>query len=178
MFVRILALVTMVGLGASANAAVMGFEAGVGNPLSLTESGMTVTSQYAPGPGHLHFADSNSDGSNELFNHTGCCSTPYRFEIGGGAFNLTSIDFISALTGTFTSSAGGNINVGVAGTFAFGADFSGITWLEWESDGNNYIDNLTFNTNVAAIPEPSTWVLFGVGLMGLVAVRRRNKKSA
>jgi hypothetical protein len=31
---------------------------------------------------------------------------------------------------------------------------------------------------VSAVPEPSTYALFGAGLLGLLAVRRRRGKSA
>lgn len=54
-------------------------------------------------------------------------------------------------------------------TSAFG---SGTTTLTFITD----TDNLKFGGDIAAVPEPSTYILLGSGLMGLAWVRRRFKK--
>jgi hypothetical protein len=40
------------------------------------------------------------------------------------------------------------------------------------------IDALAISPSVAAVPEPSTFALFGVSLLGLAALRRRRKATA
>lgn len=57
-----------------------------------------------------------------------------------------------------------------AGTFArFAVNYSG------SADVSNYlgIDTLSVTSVAAVVPEPSTWLMLGLGLLGLTAVRRR-----
>jgi hypothetical protein len=45
-------------------------------------------------------------------------------------------------------------------------------------DGQQFIDNVAINANVAAIPEPGTAFLFGLGMLGLAVTGRRRTSRA
>ncbi len=121
---------------------VMGFDTLYGNPGSYTEDGMTVTSLY-PGSAHLH------DYGDDIYNHSGCCSTPYEFTYFNAANGDTSFS-MSGFTNVFgsgqwTSSAGGSQYVGGSGAISLGVDFQNVEWVRWhEASGNNVIDDVLF----------------------------------
>lgn len=55
-------------------------------------------------------------------------------------------------------------------------DFGRITSIQFaiRGDGNNFIDELRIGSSYAAVvPEPSTYVLLAMGLIGLLAARKR-----
>jgi hypothetical protein len=118
------------------------FDAGFGSPPSYTESGMTIVSRQD----HLHMGDQNSDGSPDLLNHSGCCSTPYQFTFEGGApFSVVTVDVVSVSgTGSFTSSSGVVVPITGPGTITFDpAGWSNITSFSWDQpSGDAIIDNL------------------------------------
>ena len=125
-------------------------------PLNYKEDGMTVTSLNTdltfgvPAP-HIHL-----DGGG-LFNHGGCCSTPYKFELNpGGSFDLVSFNQGSIVgTDTWTASSGGTpltvTSADAGSTVFFPAGFTGITSATWNTTGSSTIDNLKF----LAEPAPS-----------------------
>jgi hypothetical protein len=122
-------------------------------PLSYTEANLTVQSLFNPSQGpHLHFDGSNlGDPSQELMNHSGCCSTPYEFRYYNPnntdtTFSLQSIQHLSG-TGLWTSSKGGSVTVSSVGTISFAgnAAFQDVEWVRWHvTSGNDYIDNFVF----------------------------------
>ena len=111
----------------------------------------------------------------------------------GSTFSLQSFDFNgwlsqeSAIYVTGTLFGGGSISTsfnpdgtpstsGVTvpyETFLLGAGWNNLTSVTWSYDqGFNgfFLDNIVVNS---AVPEPSTYLLFGLGLIGLIAVRRK-----
>lgn len=57
--------------------------------------------------------------------------------------------------------------------FSFNGNLNGVTSVTWKSDYGFEFSDL--NLAVAAVPEPSTYALMlgGLGLVGLMAARRR-----
>jgi PKD repeat protein len=107
-----------------------------GTPVSYTEGGFYVVSQYAGSGDHLHAQ------SGGLRNHTGCCSSPYLFRKSNStAFSLSS--FVRGTGGgTITSSAGGSQGI-TSGTNTFsGSQWTNITWFRWAGTGR--IDNIVW----------------------------------
>jgi hypothetical protein len=107
-------------------------------------------------------------------------------------------EFFSELSGGGTSAAeiltGGplfpnadpNVWTTYSGTAIAGPDVSGGVTLQLKAgnggDPNSlaqiYFDNASMTIDVAAVPVPAAVWLFGSGLVGLVGVARRKKKSA
>lgn len=128
------------------------FDAGAGTPLCYMEAGMTVCSGQAPGQDHVHLGDNDGNGSPDLANHSGCCSTPYSFDLGGSPFTLVGFDFVRfAGTHTFTSSSGAVLNVTTSGPVTFSlTGWAGITGFTWDLVGggccaDGVMDNLVFS---------------------------------
>lgn len=175
-FLKILAFTfAFASTTASAASSVMTFDGTSGLPSSYSEAGFTVLSLA----GHLHF---NND--NTLNTHNGgCCSDPYQFTAqNGSAFSFSSFD-LTASSGdmSFTADNGSvySIAAGTIGHFDLsGMGFDGINSVVWHvadnlGYGEGNIDNVTFNAS--AVPEPASISLLGLGIVGVLAARRRNR---
>ena len=123
---------------------VMTFDGVSGSPGSYTEAGMTVSSLFGDGGGHLHLEN------NLLLNHSGGSSSPYRFQLAEGKeFDFIGFDVASnSGTGTWTSDKGGVViadSIGTHHEFESNPLFQGVTWVQWSSSsGVTTIDNFTF----------------------------------
>jgi len=66
----------------------------------------------------------------------------------------------------------------VLGTLSL-SGFANISWFEIRSiDGQQAIDNITFQPEVASVPEPATLALAGAAMPGIAASRRRKPASS
>ncbi|NHQ87433.1 PEP-CTERM sorting domain-containing protein [Iodobacter sp. HSC-16F04] len=103
---------------------------------------------------------------NFTFNNYGNPST------GRGATFYTAYDALGSVLETG--------NVGGGGSFSLAS--AGITDLRFNNNTNgseNWIFALnTLKANVSPVPEPETYALMGLGLVGLFAARRRKAVSA
>jgi len=152
---------------AQAQAVVVTFDAADGNPNSYTEAGFTFQSLQD----HLHLEDFYGVGT--LYNHAGCCSTPYRTTASSGdPFTFNSIDIVHNPDGfSFTGSNGVTvvIGAGVTGEFSFGAAFTNVSFVDWDENNNDSaITSATFS-----VPEPAPLALLGLSLGAVAWVRRR-----
>lgn len=97
----------------------------------------------------------------------------------GRDFSLLSTDVLGGESLTFRSSKGGALTTGVTHLTAVNFEFTGDEWrdIDWllitGGGGIPYgIDNLVIGT----IPEPATAALVCMGLIGVVARRRRGQR--
>lgn len=154
----------------------------------------TVTSggfDFVHGPRNafsdLHFPNGSSfsiGGTTELVTHQDFIMT----RNGGGAFTLNQFDW----GGTFGENAtfevigqlmgGGTVsqlfspdgNSATLQTFVLGGSFNNLVSVTWEHFGRwneQNVDNLV--VDAAAVPEPTTLALLGLGLAGLRLTKRR-----
>lgn len=115
--------------------------------------GATVGASYPARAGFLRIQGNFADGSYayEDYNLAGPGANGFAFahyttSAGFGAKQFSSIDL-----------------------FAFSCNAAGTCSAFSNNKGQFAIDNL----NVSAVPEPSSWLMLGAGLLGLAAVRRR-----
>jgi hypothetical protein len=78
-------------------------------------------------------------------------------------------------------SVGANVNTSVDQFIGLRSD-TPFFRARFENDATNslsvVLDDLTYsNTSTAPVPEPSTIILMGIGLLGLVGIKARKKKS-
>ncbi len=93
--------------------------------------------------------------------------------VDGGDFTVDLFGTNGSLLGSFTQAAANSF---FGFEVASGDLIAGVSITNTDPAGIAY-DNITFNANVAAVPEPSTYILFLLGLMGVFAIRRRSIKS-
>jgi hypothetical protein len=111
-------------------------------------------------------------------------------QIGGGAFNLKSIDLAQLLgpggqdySVTFIGTKA-DMSGPVTQTLAFTGswqtfnfnDFTNLSMVTWKENGSINRDFLVDNIKVTAVPEPETYAMLmaGLGLVGYAARRRKS----
>jgi hypothetical protein len=156
---------------------------------SYTEDNLTVVS----GVDHIHLPDVGAPHGTVLRNHSDCCSTPYllTFDV---AVDIISFDYMAGDTDkSFVTNApgagndglvdtGGNwVTVDVANQVNQPLDFLNITQITWfQNTGTLKLDNIEYNvvdSQPAPVPEPSTMLLLGSGLAGIVGWRYRKQQA-
>ena len=75
------------------------------------------------------------------------------------------------------SNGNGWLSDDVAGVFNFDASYQYIKLVAWDTSGTLSEPEVDAIARVAPVPEPTTMLLFGIGLTGLVGSRLRKKKS-
>lgn len=162
---------------------------------SYSEDNLTVTSGHPVGTPHIHLPDVGAPHGTVLRNHSGCCSTPYllTFDV---AVDIISFDYMAdnqdsafetnVLGGSGSSglldTGGAWVSVNIATQVNQPSDFLNITQITWfQNVGTLKLDNLEYNVvgpTTAPVPEPSTMLLLGSGLAGIVGWRYRKQHQA
>jgi fibronectin-binding autotransporter adhesin len=172
---------------------------------AITADGTVILSPTASpggGPGNLTFTNSLTLASGvaiqfDIYDATGAAGTGYGLITAAGGLNLTA----GANTITFnlvsTNSTGGaaaaiNFNAGVPYSWTFASSSSAITGFNPNQFNlvSNFINSTGGGTfsftesgnnldlNFTPVPEPSTWAMIGLGVLGMAAVGLRKRRSA
>jgi hypothetical protein len=138
--------------------------------------------------GSTLLSGSNSSAQNSVISsalQVAIWDVEYDTAASNGTYNLTSTSDGFYFTATDTNSTTGSLAVlNTAQTFlndATGVNGAGITWntnpnqtVQYlTSDPSGVQNQIYLQTTTGAVPEPSTVAVFGLGLIGLWAARRR-----
>jgi hypothetical protein len=117
-------------------------------------------------------------------NPSGDIETKSSFLLLGGVLHTFSFDLANANNSTFIVTIGGYSELftptadgNYTRTFTPIGDLSSTIRITDQGPGDNvgsYLDNIVLSTAPqAAVPEPSSWALLGLGLTAVAAMRRR-----
>ena len=92
-------------------------------------------------------------------------------------FSFNSSDFSSSFSSVFKSTADFALNSSFAPTALGNVDFGNI--VEWQFAGDFSSTSVLHASvdNIAAVPEPNSLAMMGIGLLGTMMALRRNRKG-
>ncbi len=137
-----------------------------------------LSGEYSANPNVAPYTDANGAPSWRVF-HTPSDATNFPcFYVQSSEFPINEMELI----GTFTDGSGKIVGaphvIGDLRTLTIPA---GATQFQLGAVDNNYTDNtgsVTINVHEAAVPEPSTLVLLGMGVVSLLAYAWRKRRRA
>lgn len=144
------------------------------NAISLTAGFSLNEIDYPPSSGLVAIGDDNAP-IKITFDTT--ASDIFAYFTYGSPLTFSAYDAQNNLSGTFTSSLSSNL--GASELIAL--NFDDVKYLEIAGAVNNsfIIDDFTFTENhVDPVPEPSTFLLLGAGLLGVLLYRKHDRRSA
>lgn len=149
------------------------------NGMSYTEGGYVLSLNTPTVPSWFaHIGDAGGSGTFNWHDDgdNGTDTTVTLTAANGGLFNLLRFDYASSGAGMAVS-VNGNVNFIAAGSGTLPVNFYNVSSITFSSTGYTY--NVLDNVEVTPgdVPEPGSFALIGLGLLGAGLARRKGAKK-